>query len=76
MQVLGKKEGSLMESMYEVIDMDDGSYAILEVKTNQVVARGLSLHEANTFVGKLNNGSGFEGNTPAFLTEGDNRNGC
>lgn len=65
-----------MESMYEVIDMDNGTYAILEVKTNQVIARNLSLHEANIFVGKLNNGAGFEGNTPAFLTEGDIGNGC
>lgn len=63
--------------MYEVIDMDDGTFAVLEINTNQVVAKGLSESEVNLVVNKLNEGSGFEGNTPAFLTEGDyNGEGC
>lgn len=56
--------------MYEVIEMTDGSYAVLELATNQVLALKLSEHEANVYVQRLNEGSGFQGNTPTFLTEG------
>ena len=58
-----------MDSMYDILEMDDGSYSIMELSTHAVVASGLMLYEANVLRDKLNNGSGFNGNTPRFLTE-------
>lgn len=61
--------------MYEVIDMKDNTFAVLETETSQLIAKGISLSEAEQLTEKLNKGSGFEGKTPSFLTEGD-YNGC
>lgn len=55
--------------MYEVVQVQ-AAYAVLEVETNQFIAKGLSLQEANSLEEKLNGGAGFAGSTPSFLVEG------
>ncbi len=40
---------------------------VLEIKTDQVVAEGLSTRKAKEMVRHLNFGGGFDGNTPAFF---------
>ena len=40
---------------------------ILEVKTDQVVKRGLGIRKAKELVRHLNFGGGFDGSTPAFF---------
>ena len=40
---------------------------ILEVKTDQIVKRGLGIRKAKELVRHLNFGGGFDGSTPAFF---------
>jgi hypothetical protein len=40
---------------------------ILEIKTDQIVKRGLGIRKAKELVRHLNFGGGFDGSTPAFF---------
>ena len=61
-----------MELMYDVIKMNNDTYGVLEVDTNLLIAKGLSLWEAEKFVNNQKNGGGFQGRTPTFMSAGDN----
>jgi hypothetical protein len=60
-----------MESMYELIDEGFGLFGVLETSTNSIIHRGMTKDEAQLWINRLNEGSGFEGRTPSFLTEGE-----
>ena len=46
-----------------------GNYLIKEKKTNQYLISYDLMNSAQALCGKLNKGSGFEGETPAFFTK-------
>ena len=46
---------------------------ILEVKTDQIIKRGLGLRKAKDLVRHLNFGGGFDGSTPAFFLAWDEK---
>ena len=49
-------------------------FKIYETKTSQYIATFGNIEEATNYMYKLNGGSGFKGETPAFMFHGD-RNG-
>lgn len=59
-----------MELMYDIIKMNNGTYGVLEVDTNILLAKGLSLWEAEKLVNNQKNGNGFQGRTPTFMSAG------
>ena len=55
---------------YEVSYVES-SGDVLEIKTDQIIKRGLGLRKAKDLVRHLNFGGGFDGSTPAFFLAWD-----
>lgn len=60
-----------MESMYDVVGFNDGTYGIVENDTNLIITKNLRLWDAEKFIHNQKNGCGFQGRTPPFMALGE-----
>ena len=47
----------------------DGAFVVLEIPTDEILAKDLTEHESRVLCKKLNLGGGFDGFTPQFFNQ-------